>query len=132
MLQPAASYPWGARSAINMRLVEISGATQQRSKPEETLVMLLNFLLNKSDGKIAKMPTAALLGLMHNAGIGNSYEELDNMITRSSSAKNLIKNLDRKQVTIGKASDPSDIDYPAGDQTDVTKMATRAATKAID
>lgn len=114
-----------------MRLIEINLPKRQHGNPGQTLTMLLNFLLGKGDGKTVKIPTGSVLALMHNAGLPNTYEDFDNMVKGSESAKKLIKNMNDKEVIIGKAGEPADIEYPAGDETDVANMASRAATKGL-
>lgn len=131
MQQPAANCQWDAKSAYDMRLLEINAPSKHHGKPEETLAMLLNFLLSKGDGKTVKIPTGSVLALMNNAGLPNTYDDLDNMVKSSESAKKLIKSMNDKQVIIGKASEPANIDYPAGDETDVANMASRAAAKGL-
>lgn len=130
-LQLVVSYPWDERSAPDMRLLEISQAPEHSTSPDRTLVMLLNYLLGKSDGKSARIPTASLLALMQNAGLPNTYDDLDNMLKSSEAAKKLIKKLDPNTAIIGKASQPADIAYPAGDEQDVANMASRAANKRV-
>lgn len=131
MQQQAANYQWAAKSATNMRLVEISMPQRQHARPEDTLTMLLNFLLSKGNGQTVKIPTSSVLALMHNAGLANTYDDLDNMLKSSEAAKKLVKNMNDKTVTIGKANEPADLEMPAGDETDVANMASRAADKAM-
>jgi hypothetical protein len=104
--------------------------------PAGTLTTLLNYLRSKAkqspDSKInVRVPTNIVLKLMGNAGIGNSYDDLDNMFKSDQTVKNLIKTYDQDHVVIKTKPDDADLgkEMQPGDETDVARMAKRAATK---
>jgi hypothetical protein len=118
-----------------MRLLEISSPPAMQP-PAGTLTALLNFLRGKAkqnpDSNISvRVPTNIVLKLMGNAGIGNSYDDLDNLFKSNQTVKNLVKTYDQDHVVIKTKSDDDDLgkDMQPGDETDVARMAKRAATK---
>ena len=120
-----------------MRLLEISSPPEMQP-PAGTLTALLNFLRGKAkqnpNSKISiRVPTSIILNLMGNAGIGNSYDDLDNLFKSDQTVKNLIKTYDQDHVVIKTKSDDTDLgkDMQPGDETDVARMAKKAANKRI-
>ena len=120
-----------------MRLLEISSERSQST--EGTLATLLQFLLGKADMpeigdksvKQVRVPIETILGLMKNAGVPFSYQDLDAAVKKSSMVKNLIKSMDPQSLVI--KAEPSDMntDIKPGDETDIAKMASRASKKRM-
>lgn len=132
-MQPqAVSYQWDARSAPNMRLSEIAAPFHKDTDQGDTLVALLNYMLSKSDEPKMEVPTAQILTLMKNSGMPATYDELEDILNSSDAAKKMLRNLSPAKAIIAKSSEPEDPIQMPGTQQDVTKMAARAATKAID
>jgi len=118
-----------------MRLPEITAAPEM-APPAGTLTTLLNFLRSKAkqnpDSNInVRVPTSIILKLMGNAGIGDSYDDLDNMFKSDQTVKNLIKTYDQEHVVLRTKADDGDLgkEFEPGDETDVARMAKRAAGK---
>lgn len=132
MQQQAVSFPWGARSAPDMRLSEIAAPFHKDTDQGDTLVALLNYMLGKSDEPKMQVPTAQILNIMRNAGMPATYEELEDILAKSDAAKKMLRNLSPTQATVTKSSEPEEPMAVPGTQQDVTRMAARAANKAID
>lgn len=115
-----------------MRFHEIVTEGYSESNPSDTLVTLLNYILNKADEKSVSLPTAKVLALMNNAGIPSTYDDLDNMVKGSDTVKGMIKSLDPKTAVISKSSQPDDSLPQPGTEKDVASMAARASKKRID
>jgi len=131
MQQQAVSYQWDARSAPNMRLSEIESPFHKDTDQGDTLVALLNYMLSKSDEPKMEVPTAQILNVMKNAGMPATYDELQDILNKSDAAKKLLRNLSPAKAIIAKSSEPEDPIQVPGTQQDVTKMAARAANKAV-
>jgi hypothetical protein len=118
-----------------MRLLEITSAPEV-APPAGTLTTLLNYLRSKAkqnpQSKInVRVPTSILLKLMRNAGIGDSYDDLDTMYKSDQTIKNLIKTYDQEHVVLRTNAEDDDLGkaFEPGDETDVASMAKRAASK---
>jgi len=118
-----------------MRLLEIESAPEM-APPAGTLTTLLNYLRNKakqSPGSniSVRVPTNIVLKLMGNAGIGNSFDDLDNIYKSDQTIKNLIKTYDQDHVVLKIKQDDNNLgkDFEPGDETDVANMAKKAAKK---
>ena len=119
-----------------MRLLEITSLPEMKPATG-VLTTLLNFLRSKAKQRPGsninvRVPTNILLKLMGNAGLGNSFDDLDNMFKSDQTVRNLVKSYDQDHITIKTKSDDSELkDIEPGDETDVARMAKKAANKRI-
>lgn len=114
-----------------MRITEIESQTEIEKKG--ALVTLLNMLKTKADRRDtgSKISIDSLNKLMSNLGYSIGYPELDILVKRNDTIRNLVADYNKEFVTLSTADtiDQNNTQDQPGNQDTVKQMAKRAANR---